>query len=330
MINNDNNIRRREFLKRVMKAGLTLASFGLASYIMYDKSGPGSKRKTNDNVKLPDYSVKPVEGKNICIVKGNDRAKSLEKAINLLGGIDRFVKPGETVAIKPNVAFASSPDLGATSHPAIVEAVIRLCIKAGAVKVLVLDNPINAPSSCFYLSGIDRAVNSAGGEIILPEPGLFRNTTLANGRLINDWPILYEPLKEADKLIGLAPVKSHHRSGASMTMKNWYGLLGGRRNIFHQDIHNIISELAQLVKPTLVILDGVDVMMSNGPTGGSVSDLKRMNTLIVSLDQVAADAYGASLLGKKISDLPFIGKAEASGAGTSDFKSLNPIFTEAG
>ena len=69
------------------------------------------------------------------------------------------------------------------------------------------------------------------------------------------------------KLIGIAPVKDHHRSGASMSMKNWYGLMGGRRNTFHQDIReNIIKELAMLVSPTLVILDGTITMMSNGPT----------------------------------------------------------------
>ncbi len=64
------------------------------------------------------------------------------------------------------------------------------------------------------------------------------------------------PFAKANKLIGIAPVKNHHRSGASMTMKNWYGLLGGRRNMFHQDINNIIAELAMMVKPTFVILDG--------------------------------------------------------------------------
>ena len=83
------------------------------------------------------------------------------------------------------------------------------------------------------------------------------------------------------KLIGIAPVKHHHRSGASMSMKNWYGLLGGRRNIFHQDIHTIIAELAAMVKPTLVVLDGTTTMMANGPTGGSLADLKQTHTMIV-------------------------------------------------
>ncbi|MBW1892065.1 MAG: DUF362 domain-containing protein, partial [Deltaproteobacteria bacterium] len=124
----------------------------------------------------------------------------------------------------------------------------------------------------------------------------------------------------------VAPLKDHHRSGASMTMKNWYGILGGRRNVFHQDIHNIIKELSILVKPSLVILDGTVSMMTNGPTGGSLSDLKPTHTMIASTDQVAADAYGATLLGKKADSFPFISKAEAAGSGTADYNTLNPVI----
>jgi uncharacterized protein (DUF362 family) len=111
-----------------------------------------------------------------------------------------------------------------------------------------------------------------------------------------------------------------------MTMKNWYGLLGGPRNIFHQDINTIIAELAMMVRPTLVILDGTEVMMTNGPTGGSVSDLRRANTLIASCDMVAADSYGCSLLELAASDLPYLAKAETAGAGTTNYQALKPRF----
>ena len=111
-----------------------------------------------------------------------------------------------------------------------------------------------------------------------------------------------------------------------MTMKNWYGLLGGRRNIFHQDINTIIAELSMMVKPTLVILDGTEVMMTNGPTGGSVSDLRCANTLIASCDQVAADSYGCGLLNLKVPDLPYLVKADRADVGTANYESLKPIF----
>jgi uncharacterized protein (DUF362 family) len=206
-----------------------------------------------------------------------------------------------------------------------VAAVTRLCLGAGAASVVVTDNPINDPASCFALTGIAKAAQAAGARVALPKPTSFKSTTLASGRLIRDWPLLYEPLRGATRLIGLAPVKDHHRSGASLSMKNWYGLLGGRRNVFHQDIHTIILELAMLVRPTLVILDGTTSMTSNGPTGGSLEDLKMTNTMIVSTDPVAADAFGATLLGKSAASLPFLTRAAAAGLGTTDYESLKPV-----
>ncbi len=79
-----------------------------------------------------------------------------------------------------------------------------------------------------------------------------------------------------------------------------------------------------------MILDGTTTMMKNGPTGGSLSDIKQTDTMIVSTDQVAADAMGATLLGKKAADLVFIAKAEEAGVGTADYQALDPIITRKG
>jgi uncharacterized protein (DUF362 family) len=215
--------------------------------------------------------------------------------------------------------------LSATTHPELVSELTRLCLAAGAASVAVTDNPINDPAACFALTGIGAAAREAGAEIVLPAERQFRRLTLEGARLIRDWPVLYGPLGRATKVIGTAPVKDHHRSGASMILKNWYGLLGGGRNIFHQDIHTIITELAGMIKPTLVVLDGTTTLMTNGPTGGSLSDVKETHTLVVSTDPVAADAFGAGLLGRSAAELPYIGKAAAAGAGTADFRSLSPI-----
>ncbi len=111
-----------------------------------------------------------------------------------------------------------------------------------------------------------------------------------------------------------------------MTMKNWYGLLGGRRNIFHQNIHTIIAELAIMIQPTLLILDGTRVMITNGPTGGSLSDLITKDTIITGTDQVSVDTAGCSLLGIKPIDLPFLEKAELLGVGTTDYQSQQPLI----
>ncbi len=324
---NDKYFNRRRLLTRAGKAGLSIAAAGTVSYLLYDRKGPSRlSAKSKDLVTLADFSVPHEAGDTISIVEGPDRKQTVTKAIELLGGIERFVKEGETVAIKPNVAFASPPMLGATAQPELVAQVVTLCLKAGAAQVIVTDNPINDPASCFMLSGVGKAASQAGAKVILPREYHFRHTTLEGGKLIKNWPIFFGPFAKVDKLIGITPVKHHARAGASMTMKNFYGLLGGRRNIFHQDINTIIAELAMMVKPTLVILDGTEVMMTNGPTGGSVSDLKRANTVIASCDMVAADSYGCTLLDLKPADLPYLAKAQTAGAGTTDLESLKPIM----
>ena len=316
------SINRREFIKRCTRAGLGVATVGAVGLGFYDSRPPTGRPTESGSVSVPDYSVAAMQGK-ICIARGAERAETVRQAFAALGGMDEFVKPGERVLLKVNAAFASPPSLGATSHPELVAAVTAMCLEAGAAQVIVTDNPINDPASCFALTGIDAAARRAGARVVLPRESLFQPYSLAGGRLIREWPVLYGPLAQVDRVIGMAPVKDHHRSGASMTLKNWYGLLGGRRNIFHQDVHTIIQELALLIRPTAVILDGIQSMVANGPTGGSLSDLKPTGTLIVSTDPVAADAAGAALLDRRPEDLPFIAKAEAVGAGTADYRSLH-------
>jgi uncharacterized protein (DUF362 family) len=317
-------IDRRQFIGRITKAGLSIAGACSLGYFFYDPEGPQGLQEQN-LVSVPDFSM-PEAGKKMAIVKGSSRKEILTKAFEALGGIETFIKKGDRVLLKVNAAFASPPMLSATTHPDLIERCIDLCYRAGAEKVSVTDNPINDPAACFNLTGIESVVKSAGGELVLPKNNYFRPTSVMGGTLIRNWPLLFEPLNGITKLIGMAPVKNHQRSGASMTMKNWYGLLGGHRNIFHQDIHNTIKELSMMVKPTLVILDGTTSMMTNGPTGGALSDLKNTDTMIVSTDQVAADAFGCSLLNLKVRDLPFLSKAAEAGSGTVDYESLRPII----
>jgi uncharacterized protein (DUF362 family) len=322
---NSNGLSRRQFLDRLTKAGISITAACAAGFWFHDSKGPTLSRNEQPNLILPDFSI-GIPKQKMSIVRGKDRAATLRMALKSLGGIETFITKGDRVLLKVNAAFASPAILSATTHPEIITEMTQLCFRAGAESVVVIDNPINDPAGCFTLTGIADAARKAGAEVILPRDDLFSPTTVKDAKLIRNWPILYKPFKNITKVIGMAPLKDHHRSGASMTMKNWYGLLGGRRNIFHQDIHSIIMELAMMVKPSLVILDATTSMMTNGPTGGSLSDLKNTNTMIVSTDQVAADAFGALILGRSLDELPFIGKAEAAGIGTANYLKLNPVM----
>jgi uncharacterized protein (DUF362 family) len=321
------NLTRRQFMTRAAKAGVSIAAAGAAGFWFHDPGGPGGSEENEIDIRLPDFSIPDLKPQ-MSIIRGGNRKETLRLAVKSIGGMERYIKKGDRVLLKVNAAFASPQMLSATTHPQVVSEITRLCLDAGASAVILSDNPINDPVSCFTLSGITDAARSAGARLVLPRDDAFRPFSVPGGRLIRNWPVLYEPLKGINKVVGTAPIKDHHRSGASMIMKNWYGLLGGRRNIFHQDIQTIITELAMMIRPTLVILDGTTTMMTNGPTGGSLADLKETHTMIAGTDQVAVDAFGATLLQRSLNDLPFIGMAEAAGLGTANYKSLNPVIAK--
>lgn len=320
------NLNRREFIHRSIKAGLVSASVLGAGWYLHETAPPPFEPDTEVLSGIPDFSKISGAGPSMAIVRGQGRADMLGSALKALGGISRFVKKGDRVVLKVNAAFASPPAIGATSHPDLVRAMVVECFQAGALDVVVTDNPINDPASCFRLTGIGPAAKQGGGRVVLPSKDRFARVSLPGARLIRDWPVLAEPLLNADCLIGMAPLKDHHRSFASMTIKNWYGLLGGRRNVFHQDIHTIIAELAALVRPTLVILDAVTTMMHNGPTGGSISDLAHTNTIVAGIDQVAVDAAGATILKIGLDKLVHLQQAADKGLGILDYQSLNPVY----
>jgi len=237
-------------------------------------------------------------------------------------GMNRFVHKGDVVLIKPNVGFDRPPPLGATTHPDVVRAVVRLCREAGARRVLVTDNSIESPAVCFARSGIGQVAQEEGAEVVWPDAGQFevlcvRDEPPGPAEILWRWPILSRPVERADRLIGIAPVKDHNLSGASIVLKNWYGLLGGRRNQFHQKIHEIISDLALLVSPTLVIADGTRVMLRNGPTGGRLSDvapggIMGRPVIVAAVDPVACDAWcWEKLLGRGPEPVEYLKLAEA-------------------
>ncbi|MGC8840970.1 MAG: DUF362 domain-containing protein [Candidatus Sumerlaeaceae bacterium] len=314
---------RRRFLRRLAETAVLAVGAGAVYRLFHDPHGPQSlSRHTLEVEGLRGWNIRDVPPA-MAVVRGEKRRLALEAAFDALGGLSKFIQRGDRVLLKVNAAFATPPELGATTHPELVEALVALCLKAGAAEVIVADNPINNADSCFRITGIGAAAERAGASILLPRTRAFRPFSLPDGQLVRRWPLFAEPLERATKVVGVAPVKHHNRSGASMTMKNWYGLLGGRRNVFHQDINTIVAELARMMRPTLVVLDGTYVMVRNGPTGGSLSDLERRDTLIVSTDQLAADAYGAVLLGKSPDDLPYLRMAEQAGVGTTSYRALS-------
>jgi uncharacterized protein (DUF362 family) len=257
---------------------------------------------------------------SLAIAHGADHDKTVRAAIGALGGMSRFIRKGDVVMIKPNVAFDTPPALAATTHPETLRAVAKLVLEAGAARVFIADNPINSPAGCFLKSGLRQVADDLNVDLLYPESGSFAPLHL-DGEVLRNWTFFHEPFKKATKVIGVAPCKDHNLCHASMTMKNWYGLLGGRRSQFHQYIHSIVSDFALMMKPTLVVLDGMNVLMKNGPTGGRLSDVKQMGTVVAGTDMVAVDSYGYThLMERDIAELTYIHKAHDRGLGNKNWK----------
>jgi uncharacterized protein (DUF362 family) len=240
-----------------------------------------------------------------------------------LGGISRFISPGNRVLIKPNVGWDRQPEQAANTSPALVGAVVDLCRKARASEVWVTDVSINDPYRSFARSGIEDAVQKSGGEIKFTTQNDFVLTDL-KGKVLQVWPVsrFYH---EVDKVINLPIVKHHSLSKCTISMKNWYGILGGRRNRLHQDINTSIADLAAAIRPTLTIVDATRVLVRNGPTGGNLSDVSAENTIIAGLDEIALDSYSLRFLDLKAVDVPFLIMGEKRGIGVTDWKSLDYV-----
>ena len=327
------NAERRVFLKQLGAASVLALGAGWAAlapphWPLSLRDPDGERGKPRENiVTLPENgfgvqssSVLPVMG----IARGVNVDTAVRAAIETIGGISRFVQTGDIVVIKPNVAFERAAALGATTNPDVLKALIYLVQEAGAREVRVADNPIESPESCFLRSGIRQAAIDAGARLYLPTPSDFETLHVAGAKWIEKWPFFWNPFRGAHKVIGVAPVKDHNLCGASMTTKNWYGLLGGRRNQFHQDIHGIITDLALMMRPTFVLLDGSRVLFRSGPTGGSLADVYEGNTIVASTDGLTADAFGwDDLLRREGQERPaYFDLAAAKGLGNPDWKSV--------
>jgi uncharacterized protein (DUF362 family) len=244
-------------------------------------------------------------------------------AVNGIGGMSRFVSKGEIVWVKPNICFERLPEQAVNSNPHVVATVIKLCYEAGAKQVLVSNNPTGDLSQAFKRSGISEEAEKAGGKVLFMDRRKFKRMAI-NGKVIKEWEVYTEAV-EADKLISIATVKHHPLSTVTLGMKGLMGLITGPRDEFHNDFDNSIPDLAAFLKPDLVVLDAIRVLMRNGPFGGNLSDVERKDTIAISADQIAVDAFGATLLNQKPSDIGYIKEGASRGMGEMDFNSRSPV-----
>jgi uncharacterized protein (DUF362 family) len=261
---------------------------------------------------------------DLAVAKGTPADKIVRAAIDALGGMKRFISKGDVVVVKPNIGWNRAPEYAANTNPEVVATLVKMCLESGAKKVKVFDRTCNDPRMCYANSGIEAAAKAAGAEVsYVDEKGSqgFRDVPIPGGVAIKSWPI-HKDILEADKLINAPIAKDHRASKLTMALKNWMGVMGDDRGKAHQNLNAMITDLALIIKPCLTLLDAIRVLTAHGPTGGNLEDVKRLDTVVAGVDQVAIDAYGATLFGLTGEDLVDVKDAAARGLGKMDLSKL--------
>jgi uncharacterized protein (DUF362 family) len=313
-------IDRRQFLQRMLTLGSgALATAALLSLLSCSKEQ--TPELPGDNITPP--SPPPAGAAYLAVARGENPTTLVQRSVSALGGIERFVKPGNDVIIKPNICGSGrTPEYATTTNPEVVAALVALCLGARAKRVRVMDLPFSGTSSDAYdNSGIAEAVRNAGGEMEVMTSMKFQDTPIPHGKVITSCHV-YQDILDTDVLIDIPIAKHHGNTVLTLGMKNLLGVVDNAPSYHTSHLSDRVVDLNTLVRPHLVVVDAIRILMDNGPTGGNLNDVKRMNTIIASHDIVAADSYGATLFGLTAGDLPIVRGGAKRGLGTMDLASI--------
>jgi len=308
-------MKRREFLT---KTGQTIALATMVGETGLINIGCKSGEYHKATAEKPDFEVSAnPQIPGVILASNEDHAIALNSALDAIGGIKRFVKKGEKVLLKPNVAFERIPEQGVNTNPILVGEMVRQCKIAGASDIMVTDYGTQNPRKTFARSGIKSAVEQYGGRILYLDEGDFLEADL-KGKFINKWPVL-KHIFEVDRLINMPIAKHHGMVFGTASMKNFFGVIGGKRDDLHEQIDQAIVDLAAFFRPTLTVIDATRVLIRNGPAGGSINDVKICNSVICATDQVAADSRACEFLGKTGREIGHVVLAAEQGLGEIDY-----------
>jgi len=294
------NVKRRSFLK-------TTASAAAVSTL------PVSRLAAQETAAVP--------GATVIVVHGKDIAKMLEAGIAKLGGWGTFIKPGMKVAIKPNVAWSSSPEQGGNTHPSLVKACVLAAEANGAAKITLPENTCHPEKATFKASGVEAALKGTKARLYRPAKEDYRQVEIPKGKIFKRARVPKD-LLECDCLINMPVAKNHVATVLTLSMKNWMGSIANEdRRAWHRDgLHQCIADFSTFIKPKLVIIDATRIMLNKGPQGPG--DLAHPDEIILSTDPVAADAYAATLFKKEPFDVGYIKIAHEMGIGCGDLKKV--------
>ncbi len=261
---------------------------------------------------------------DLVLIRNGNPAQLVQKAIELMGGMGRFVRAGQTVVVKPNIGWDRAPEYAANTNPEVAAEVVRLCVEAGAKKVLAFDRTCNNARRCYINSGLEKSMSDAGATVRFIRDKLFEPVKIENGLVLDEWSF-YRDALEADVFINVPVLKHHSLSRLTLGLKNMMGVIGQDRGKIHKSFDKKIADLNKVIKPDLTVIDAVRVLRKNGPSGGNLGDVEQMDTLIAGIDPVLTDTWGANVFGLDPRRLGWLEYSQSSGLGTMDTVNNQPL-----
>lgn len=295
---------RREFLKK----GLVL-TVGAGALALPGNLGKG-------------LGVAVAAPADLAAVKGGETPEMFDRGLAALGGIGRFVSKGQTVVVKPNIAWDVEEELGANTNPALVARIVRRCLEAGASKVLVFDHTCDLWKRSYAKSGIEEAATRAGAKVVPADQAeAYRKAVIRGAKVLKETRV-HELILQSDVFINVPILKSHGGAGLTIAMKNLMGIVWDRGEMHSRGLHSCIADLSLLRKPDLNVVDAYRVMTRSGPRGTSAKDVTIRKAQILSADIVAADAAAAKIFGTEPGSIGYIRQASELKVGTMDLERL--------
>jgi uncharacterized protein (DUF362 family) len=304
---------KRDFLK-------TLAVTGVAFTI-----------KMNDRMGILAQTIKNSPTDNpvdLVAVMGGEPEAMFKKAIAEIGGMNKFVKNGQKVVVKPNIGWDKVPELAANTNPKLVEEIINQCFTAGAKEVVVFDNSCDNWISSYKNSGIASVAKLAGAKVVpANEKSYYREISLPNGKKIKNMKV-HEAILNCDVWINVPILKHHGGANMSIAMKNLMGIIWDRK-IFHiSNLQQCIADMCTLdKKPILNVVDAYRVLKTNGPQGKSKEDVVMAKGLFLSQDMVAVDTAATKFFNQirkmPLENVKYLEHGQNLKIGTMDIDNLN-------
>lgn len=262
---------------------------------------------------------------HLTVARGGEPEGLVRNALAALGGMERFVSPGDDVIVKPNICVSYHDyKYAATTNPWVVATLVKLCFEVGAGRVRVMDYPFGGTCEQAYeRSGIAEQVQAVGGIMEIISSIKFVETEIPEGQDLRTCEI-YDDILQADAVINVPIAKHHSLARLTLGMKNLMGTIRSRPPM-HTNLGQRLADLTSRIRPALTVVDAVRILTANGPTGGNLDDVQKLDTVIASPDIVAADSYAAGLFGKQPGDLSYITAGVAMGLGRSDLKNLEIV-----